>query len=81
MDWRRKWPPRSSRCRPSAETLSEHPAAEGSLPPTRWHTIPKEIVLDVTMALATAHKSKLLEFGSVELADDFPRDTHPRVLG
>ncbi len=58
---------------------------------TRWQAIPEEIALvrsrsvaqpeGATMALATAHKSKLLEFGSVELADDFPRDTHPRVLG
>lgn len=65
---------------------------------TRWQAIPEEIALvrsrsvaqpeGATLALATAHKSKGLEFGSVELADDFPeaelanpvkysRDTHP----
>lgn len=65
---------------------------------TRWQTIPEEIALvrsssvaqpeSATLALATAHKSKGLEFGSVELADDFPeaelanpvkysRETHP----
>jgi hypothetical protein len=65
---------------------------------TRWQAIPEEIALvrsrsvaqpeGATLALATAHKSKGLEFGSVELADDFPeaelanpvkysRETHP----
>lgn len=65
---------------------------------TRWQTIPEEIALvrnssvaqpeGATLALATAHKSKGLEFGSVELADDFleaelanpvkySRETHP----
>lgn len=65
---------------------------------SRWQAIPKEIALvrslsvaqpeGATLALATAHKSKGLEFGSVELADDFPeaelanpvkysRESHP----
>ena len=65
---------------------------------SRWQAIPEEIALvrsrsvaqpeGATLALATAHKSKGLEFGSVELADDFPeaelanpvkysRETHP----
>ena len=65
---------------------------------SRWQAIPEEIALvrslsvaqpeGATLALATAHKSKGLEFGSVELADDFPeaelanpvkysRESHP----
>jgi hypothetical protein len=65
---------------------------------SRWQAIPEEIALvrslsvaqpeRATLALATAHKSKGLEFGSVELADDFPeaelanpvkysRESHP----
>ena len=65
---------------------------------SRWQEIPEEIALvrsrsvgqqqGASLALATAHKSKGLEFGSVELADDFPeaelanpvkysRETHP----
>jgi F-box protein 18 (helicase) len=68
----------------------------------RWQTIPEEIALvrsrsvaqpeGGTLILATAHKSKGLEFGSVELADDFPeaelanpvtysRDTHSVFWG
>ena len=49
---------------------------------SRWQAIPEEIALvksrsiaqqdGAALALATAHKSKGLEFGSVELADDFP---------
>ncbi len=66
---------------------------------SRWQSIPEEIALvrslsvaqpeDAALALATAHKSKGLEFGSVELADDFPeaelanpvkynRESHPQ---
>jgi F-box protein 18 (helicase) len=66
---------------------------------SRWQVIPEEIALvrslsvaqpeDAALALATAHKSKGLEFGSVELADDFPeaelanpvkynRESHPQ---
>lgn len=47
-----------------------------------WQAIPEEIAMvrsrsvaqleGATLALATAHKSKGLEFGTVELADDFP---------
>jgi len=65
---------------------------------SRWQLIPEEIALvrsrsvaqpeGEALALATAHKSKGLEFGSVELADDFPelelanavkysRESHP----
>ena len=65
---------------------------------SRWQSIPEEIALvrslsvaqpeDAALAFATAHKSKGLEFGSVELADDFPeaelanpvtynRESHP----
>ena len=65
---------------------------------SRWQAIPEEIALvrsrsvaqpeGAALALATAHKSKGLEFGSVELADDFPevelanrvkytRESHP----
>jgi F-box protein 18 (helicase) len=65
---------------------------------SRWQAIPEEIAMvrsrsvahpeGATLALATAHKSKGLEFGSVELADDFPevelanpvnysRESHP----
>lgn len=65
---------------------------------SRWQAIPEEIAVvrslsvaqpeGATLALATAHKSKGLEFGSVELADDFPeaelanpvkysRESHP----
>ena len=50
----------------------------------RWQAIPQEIALvkshsvthsdEGTLALATAHKSKGLEFGSVELAEDFPEE-------
>jgi hypothetical protein len=66
---------------------------------SRWQAIPEEIALvrslsvaqpeGAALALATAHKSKGLEFGSVELADDFPeaelanpvkhnRESHPQ---
>jgi F-box protein 18 (helicase) len=50
--------------------------------PSRWQSIPEELAMvrscsvahpeGATLALATAHKSKGLEFGVVELADDFP---------
>jgi len=50
----------------------------------RWLEIPEEIALvrsrtvtqseKGTLALATAHKSKGLEFGSVELEEDFPEE-------
>ena len=64
----------------------------------QWQAIPEEIAMvrscsfahpeGATLALATAHKSKGLEVGSVELADDFPeaelanpvkysRESHP----
>lgn len=55
----------------------------------RWQSIPEEIAMvrsrsvskleGAALALATAHKSKGLEFGSVELADDFPEAelSHP----
>lgn len=49
---------------------------------SRWQAIPEEIALvrsrsvdqpqGASLSLSTAHKSKGLEFGSVELADDFP---------
>jgi hypothetical protein len=65
---------------------------------SRWQAIPEEIALvrsrsvdqpqGASLSLSTAHKSKGLEFGSVELADDFPeaelanpvkysRESHP----